>query len=573
MNNNFNLTEKSIEKKVKLSGWIAKIRKLGDLIFLDLRNSEKIIQIVITNQNKKIYQIAKKLTKEDVILVKGTVKKRKNINPKLSTGKIEIIASELKLISKAKILPFIIANQTDGLEALRMRYRYLDFRRENIFQILKFRSDFNKIIRNYFAKLNFLEIETPTITKITFGGASEFKVLSKNHPGYEYGLAQSPQIYKQLLMYGGIDKYYQIAKCYRDEDLRKDRQLEFTQLDLEKAFTTKKEIQKIIEKLLFLLFKKLLNLELKIPFQTIKYQEAIDNFGTDKPDLRYQGKLYNFNFLRTKLNLAKDKSLIGLISFKLINENKIKDYFKSEKVTTNSYFINFKDQKIINSNLKNVDQNDILNFLKKEKLDLSNKEQFSILIIENEDLIAKKIAAKLRIIIAKENKLISKEQFSFLWVQDFPLFELLKDLKLGSMHNPFTALKKRDLNSFLKLDSKKEQNKILKLSSEAYDIVLNGVEIGGGSIRITDPLIQAKVFEILNLNQEEIESDFAFLLEAQTFGVPEHGGIALGLDRLLSIMLKINSIKEVIAFPKSSQGTDEMMGGPTKIKESDLKNE
>ncbi|CRX36998.1 / aspS / Aspartate--tRNA ligase /:484732 Reverse [Candidatus Hepatoplasma crinochetorum] len=574
MNNNFNLTEKSIDKKVKLSGWVAKIRKLGDLIFLDLRNSEKIIQIVITNQNQKIYQIAKKLTKEDVILVKGIIKKRKNINKNLSTGSIELIASDLELISKAKILPFIIANQTDGLEALRMRYRYLDFRRENIYKIIKFRSNFNKIIRNYFDKLNFIEVETPTITKITFGGASEFKVLSKNHLGYEYGLAQSPQIYKQLLMYGGIDKYYQIAKCYRDEDLRKDRQLEFTQLDLEKAFTTKKEIKKIIEKLLFLLFKNLLDIELKIPFQRLKYQEAIDNFGTDKPDLRYEGQIYNFNPLKDqlKLNLEKNKSLFALISPKFINEKKIKDYFKKEEIKTNFYFFNFEKEKIVNSNLKNINQINILNFLNKQKLNILKEEQFSILIIENDDLIAKEIAGKLRIIIANENKLMKKEQFSFLWVENFPLFELLKDSKLSPMHNPFTAPKKSELNKFLKLEGKNKKE-LLKLNSEAYDIVLNGIEIGGGAMRITDPLIQTKVFKLLDLNEEEIKNDFSFLLEAQNYGVPNHGGIALGLDRLLAVMLKIDSIKEVIPFPKSSKGTDEMMGGPTKIKEEDLKNE
>ncbi|BDV03689.1 MAG: aspartate--tRNA(Asp/Asn) ligase [Candidatus Hepatoplasma scabrum] len=572
MNNNFNLDEKAIEKKVKLTGWVAKIRKLGDLIFFDLRNSGKIVQIVITSDKEKIYQIAKKITKEDVILVEGIVKKRKSINQKLATGVIEIIASNLKIISKANQLPFIIADQTDGLEPLRMRYRYLDFRRENIYQIIKFRSDFNMIIRNYFNRLGFLEIETPTITKLTFGGASEFKVLSKNHPGYQYGLAQSPQIYKQLLMYGGIEKYYQIAKCYRDEDLRKDRQLEFTQLDLEKAFTTKKEIKKIIEKLLVKLFNNLLKLDLKIPFQTLKYKQAIDNFGTDKPDLRYQGKIYNFNFLkeRLKFNLNQQESLIAVFSPKLLNQSKINDYLLKIKQKTDFYFINFKNKKILDTNLQDAIKVDFLKLLKNNQDLILKKDQFSILIIKNKALIAKEIAGKLRVLIAKENKLINKEQFSFVWIEDFPLFYLLKDLKIGSMHNPFTIFKQNQLKKFLKIDIKSKKE-LLKLNSEAYDIVLNGVEIGGGAMRIIDPKIQTKIFQILDLNQQQIENDFAFLLEAQTYGVPHHGGIALGIDRLIALMLKIDSIKEVIAFPKSSKGTDEMMGAPTK--KGDISNE
>ncbi|AHK22556.1 Aspartate--tRNA ligase [Candidatus Hepatoplasma crinochetorum Av] len=566
MNNNFNLTEKDINKKIKLTGWIDKIRKLGDLIFFDLRNSGKIIQVVVTNKTEDIYKIAKNLTKEDVILVEGVLNKRKNINKNLKTGTIEIIADNLNIISKAKTLPFIIADQTDGLEPLRMRYRYLDIRRNNVYNILKFRSNFNKLIRTYFDKLDFLEIETPTITKLTFGGASEFRVLSKNHPGYQYGLVQSPQIYKQLLMYGGIEKYYQIARCYRDEDLRKDRQLEFTQLDLEKSFTTKEEIKEIIENLLVNLFDKLLKIKVKKPFQTLKYQEAIDNYGIDKPDLRYPEKIYNFNLLKKDLNISlqNDQSLIGIYFPFILSESKIKNYLLKIKAKSDFSFLAFKENKLINTNLKNINHQKILNFIFLQKQNLKNSKQFSLILIKDKDLKAKEIIGKLRIKIAIDNKLFDQNQFNFVWVEDFPLFELLKDLKLGSMHNPFTNFKKDDFDLFwnLKINEKEE---LLKLNSEAYDIVLNGIEIGGGALRIIDPIIQKRIFEILNLKKKEIENDFAFLLEAQKYGIPTHGGIALGLDRLIAIMLKIDSIKEIIAFPKSSKGTDEMMGGPTKI--------
>lgn len=459
------LNEKNSGEIINLNGWIVKHRLLSDLIFCDLEiyyhDVLQVIQVVFDRTNPH-FDLAKGLKVSDVVNINGTIVERKKPNSTLPTGKIELIPDELIIINRSKTTPLIIADITDALEPLRMKYRYLDLRRPQIKELILFRSRFNHLLRCYFIDHNFVEIETPVISKPTFGGAAELVFSSKNNPKLFYSLVQSPQIYKQLLMYAGFNKYFQIAKCFRDEDLRSDRQLEFSQLDLELSFTNEKSIRTLIEKLLKKVFSELLDKKLTIPFPVLSYDEAIKYYGSDKPDLR----------------------------------KPIKEYEIEAKAKFGDY----------------------TNFT-----------------------------------------------FAFLWVNDWPLFELNNESELTSAHNPFTAPNEADISTLLKTDCD-DQKTLLKFKSQSYDLVLNGNEIGGGSIRITNFELQRKIFEILGLNSKQIDTEFGWFLEAQQYGIPKHGGIALGLDRILALIQKQLSIREVIAFPKSTSGRDEMMGAPIKLK-------
>ncbi len=558
-----------IGKTIEVNGWVNKNRRMGELIFIDLRNIDGIIQIVVEKDNK-FYDIANTLRSEDVVSIKGKIVERKNKNKNIPTGNIEIIAEKIRVVSKAKQTPLIIDDVTDALEPVRMEYRYLDLRRMPNQQALIFRSNLYKLIRNYFYKLDFKEIETPVITKPTPGGANELRVLSSNHKGKEYALVQSPQIYKQLLMYSGIDKYFQIAKCFRDEDSRADRQLEFTQLDIEKNFTSEKEIQNIIEKLVKKMWNDLLGIKIEYKFKHISYDDAINNYGSDKPDLRIKETIRDItnllensnidfiNNLLSKGNKAKIITFDESVSSSFVKKEE--EIAKSEKVNGLSW-LRVENNVIVGGSLKKLDE-----MVVKKISELLKKETYTLFLIIDENQLALEVIGRLRNRVASKLNLIDENSFEFAWVVDWPLFELNAEGKIDSVHNPFTNISLKDLKKFESIESDKEVKKLLKLKARGYDLVLNGSEIGGGSIRINNRKTQEKVFELIGISKSEIKENFGWFLDAQEFGIPEHGGIALGIDRILSIMLKTSTIRDVIAFPKSTKGTDEMTKSPIKIK-------
>ncbi len=565
--NNFKLTTQDIDKTVQLKGWINKSRRLGELVFFDIRNGKELVQAVVSSDSQS-FEIANSLRTEYVVFVEGKVVQRKDVNPNIPSGEIEVIVDKLEIINKSEQTPMLIKDETDALEAKRLEYRYLDLRRNINQDMIAKRSQMNRIIREFFYGKEFLEIETPIITKPTPGGAGEFKVLSQNHEGKYYSLVQSPQIYKQLLMYGGISKYFQIARCFRDEDSRSDRQLEFTQLDLELSFTTQEEIRENINELLKILVKEIRGEELnEIP--VMSYQEAMSKYGSDKPDLRFGNIIFDLTeeLKETPLNfisqgIVENKKVKAIYFENELSNSEIKkmeEEIKSQGASGLAW-AKFNEQEISGS-LKSLSEDNVKDI--KNKMNISN--DGVLLMIIDEEKKALEYMGRVRISIAKKLEIINESKLAFTWVIDFPLFEENSEGNVESMHNPFTSIKEEEKEKFktLTINNKEE---LLKITSNAYDIVLNGFEIGGGSIRISDFKEQDKVFELIGITKEEIESNFGWFLEAQKYGIPEHGGIALGLDRVLSILLNKNSIRDVIAFPKTSHGTDEMMKAPIELK-------
>lgn len=561
MNNNLKLNKNNENEQIHIAGWVKKTRKLGELIFIDLRVCNDIVQIVV-DKNHDSFDLVQSLRNEYVIEVKGKVVIRKNINKDLPSGEVEIFASEIKLISKSKQTPLIIDNETDALEQIRMKYRYLDLRRPNIKGIIQNRSKINHIIRNYFYENDFTEIETPIITKPTPGGANELKVLSQNHKDKYYSLVQSPQIYKQLLMYGGVEKYYQIARCFRDEDSRKDRQIEFTQLDIEVAFTNEQQIKTTIEKLLKKLWKDLINVDINIPFESISYNDAINHYGSDKPDTRIENKLFlltndlkdtKINFISNAINNSKE---VVAVSFE---EKLSKSFIKKieEKVKSEGaeglISLRIENKKLIDGSIKIFNEDEI------KKISEKAGKNSTTLFIIGEKKETLELMGRVRILVAENLNLLDENKFNFLWIEDWPLFLKDEEGKFESSHNPFTSVKESQIKDFM------NNKNIESLISRAYDIVLNGNEIGGGSIRFNNFEQQSKAFEIIGLDKKTIENNFGWFLEAMQFGIPYHGGIALGIDRIMAIMLKQNSIRDVIAFPKTTRGTDEMFDSPIEI--------
>ncbi|NOQ50091.1 MAG: aspartate--tRNA ligase [Mycoplasmataceae bacterium] len=568
------LTTKNIGQKITINGWVKKTRRLGELIFLDLRQQNHLTQIVV-NKKSSSYELALSLRSEDVISVVGKVVLRKSKNDKILTGHIEIFANEISLISKAKNPPLILEEKTDALEELRMEYRYLDLRRPNLNKMIRIRSQFNQLLRTHFLEESFIEIETPYITKPTIGGAGELKILSQNHPNKYYSLTQSPQIYKQLLMYGGFEKYFQIARCFRDEDSRADRQLEFSQLDLELTFTSEQEVKSYIESLFVKIFKQFLNQKLKTPFLNLSYETALNNYGSDKPDLRFDYQLIDLSaifsksvipFFATKFNQKNinldEKKVIKAVCFEQNLSNnllkKIDQDLKQQK-SSGMFVVKIENQKPINKNAGLLNDEEL-----KQLLKLVNKKSFSCLIIVDEWKKSCEFTGKIRLSVAKDLDLIDEKKMSILWITDWPLFGLNENKDLESLHNPFSAIALKDQKSFAEMMNTNKLNyeNVLKLKSQAYDLVLNGSEIGGGAIRINDRKQQEQIFHVLGISTSELEKAFAWFLKAQEFGIPQHGGIALGIDRILAVLFNVRSIRDVIAFPKSSSGIDNMMKAP-----------
>ncbi len=552
------LNKNNIKEKVLLRGFVAKKRNLGNLIFVDLRDEKGITQVVFKN-NFKDYEIAQALGSEDVIEVEGVVYEREAKNEHLATGDIEVIAKKLVLYSKAKQPPIIIADKTDALEETRLKYRYLDLRRPLQKDYIIKRSLITQAFRKALLSEDFLELDTPLLGKSTPEGAREYLVPSRLYPSSCYALPQSPQVYKQLYMIAGFSKYFQIAKCLRDEDLRSDRQPEFTQVDIEMSYPSEDDIFRLGEKIYHDVFKEVLNIELKTPFKRIKYWDAIDKYGSDKPDLRFKNLLVDLtSFIKaSSIDFLKNHDCITGVIFKDNKELFSRKYF-------DSLFNEAKKYGASNLNyVRNLGiefQGSLAKFFTPEiAKEIGLKKNEVLILIGGKYKVSKLAMGAVRNLVAESLNYKDMDKFEFAWIIDFPMFEQDEDGTIHACHHPFTR-PKGDLNT----------NDLLQLSSYAYDLVLNGFELASGSLRIYDQDMQAKMFKLLNMSDEEITKRFGFFIEALKYGVPPHGGIAFGLERTTMIMLKTNNIKDVVAFPKTQSAKDLMSEAPSQVSAKEL---
>lgn len=561
--NNNELRLNNINEIVKLRGWVSKKRDLGGLLFIDLRDREGITQLVV-NPNSKIYQKALEIKNEYIIKVSGKVVERQSKNKNIPTGDVEVIVDELDIINTSEQPPIIIQDKTDALEDTRLKYRYLDLRRPVMKKYLVTRSKVLSIVRNYLEEKGFLELETPVLTKSSPEGARDYLVPSRVYKGQFYALPQSPQLFKQIYMVAGFEKYYQIAKCFRDEDLRADRQPEFFQIDIEESFITEEDIYELIEGLYKKIFKEILNIELKTPFRRITYDYAMDNYGSDKPDLRYDLLIQDFNeiFKKTEFQVFKDvltnngyiKGLIVNGNFSRKHIDEFTNYVKLFKAKGLAWF-KYENNEISGSISKFLNKEEIL-----RKLNLKNNDYVFIVSDINKNIVNISLG-ELRKKLAKELNLI-KEGYEFTWVYKWPLFEYLEeDQKYHSLHHPFTLPMINDL---------KELDNPDNIYAYCYDIVLNGYEVGGGSLRIHNQKMQHKIFEILGLTNEEIDSKFGWFVNALKYGTPPHGGIALGLERMIMQLTNTDNIRDVVAFPKTQNARCLMTDSPSEVDQEQL---
>ena len=570
-NNCGELTKSNLGQTVKLSGWVNKIREKGFIIWVDLRDRYGITQLVFDKErsNDEIFTTASQLGREFVIEVEGSVIERKSINENIDTGEIEILVTSINILNKSLTPPFTIENESDGGEELRMKYRYLDIRREPIKENLIFRHSLSLEVRNYLSENNFIDVETPCLIKSTPEGARDFIVPSRLNPDHYYALPQSPQIFKQLLMIGGIDKYYQIVKCFRDEDLRADRQPEFTQIDCEMSFVNQEDVFEQFEGLMKRIFSKFLGSD-NITFDRMTYESAIEKYGTDKPDLRYELLINNISdevkgknfqiFDNNELSVCFRVEGKSDLTRKEIDE--ITDWVKRPQIGASGllWIKHNNDASFKSSFDKFFSESDLRVISEK----ISSKPGDIIFIMSGEYKKTLEQLGSLRVELANRFNLIDQEKICPLWVTDFPLFEWDEEEKrFFSMHHPFTSPKPEFLDI---LDKQPE-----KVIANAYDLVLNGNEIGGGSIRIHDFDTQMKVFELLGMSKEEYTSQFGFLIEALKYGAPPHGGIAFGLDRLAAVLKGKDVIRDFIAFPKNNSGKDLMIDAPSKLTKDQLK--
>ena len=571
------LRSKNIGEVVTLSGWVDTKRNVStSLTFIDLRDREGKTQIVFNNEllSEKVLEEVQKLKSESVIKVIGEVKERSNKNPNIPTGEIEVFAKEIEILNACDTLPFQISGIDDNLsENMRLTYRYLDIRRNKMLNNLKMRHRMIMSIRNYMDNAGFLDVDTPVLTKSTPEGARDFLVPSRTNPGTFYALPQSPQLFKQLLMIGGVEKYFQIAKCFRDEDLRADRQPEFTQLDIEMSFVEKEDVMNEIEGLAKYVFKNVTGEEANYTFQRMPYAEAMDRFGSDKPDLRFGVELKDlsdivknssFNaFSSTVQNGGLVKAVVApnaneKFSRKVISEYEeyVKTYFGAKGLA----YIKLTADGITSPIAKFLSEDEMKAIIDKTEAKTGDV----IFIVADKKKVVHSALGALRLRIGKDLELINKDEFKFLWVVDFPMFDYdEEEQRYKAEHHPFTSIKAEDLDKFLAGQTE-------DIRTNTYDLVLNGSEIGGGSIRIFNPQIQSMVFDRLGLSQEEAKAKFGFFLDAFKYGAPPHGGLAFGIDRWLMVMLKEESIRDVIPFPKTNKGQCLMTEAPNTVDEKQL---
>ncbi|QPA30193.1 aspartate--tRNA ligase [Thermaerobacillus caldiproteolyticus] len=568
------ITEQAIGEKVTLKGWVQKRRDLGGLIFIDLRDRTGIVQVVVNPEvSEEALKVAEAVRNEYVLDVEGTVVARGEgtINPNIPTGKIEIQAERVTIINEAKTPPFVIADQTDVAEDVRLKYRYLDLRRPVMFQTLKLRHQVTKAIRDFLDEEGFLEVETPILTKSTPEGARDYLVPSRVHQGEFYALPQSPQIFKQLLMVAGLERYYQIARCFRDEDLRADRQPEFTQVDIETSFMSQEEIMEMVERMMARVMKEAKGVDVALPFPRMSYDEAMNRYGSDKPDTRFGLELVDVS------EQVKDSGFKVFASavenggqVKAINVKGAADKYSRKDIDALTEFVarygakGLAWLKVEEDGLKGPiakffteeEQSGLIKTLEAETGDL-------LLFVADKKTVVASALGALRLKLGKDLKMIDETKFNFLWVTDWPLLEYDEEEgRYYAAHHPFTMPVREDLS---RLETEPD-----KVRAQAYDLVLNGYELGGGSLRIFERDVQEKMFKVLGFTEEEAREQFGFLLEAFEYGTPPHGGIALGLDRLVMLLAGRSNLRDTIAFPKTASASCLLTEAPSPVSDKQL---
>lgn len=570
MNKNIDFSFQNVGEKVNLKGWVQKKRNLGGLIFIDLRDRSGIMQLIVRPEND-CYSLAETLKSEYVIEIEGTILERESKNPNLPTGEIEVNVETLTVLNTAKELPFEIKDNTTALEDTRLKYRYLDLRRESIKNKIVTRSKIMQIVRSYLSDQDFVEVETPVLGRSTPEGARDYLVPSRVSKGNFYALPQSPQLYKQLLMIAGMERYFQIAKCFRDEDLRADRQPEFTQIDLEMSFVSEEDVMSLTEKMIQKIWKEIKNVDITLPLPRMKWDMAMDLYGSDKPDLRFDMKIQDLtNIFRNSefvvfQNVLKENGIINAI----VAKNAASKYSRKEIDKLTDYVKNYQASGL--AWLKYTEEGfsgsiaKVITAEEQEKLKdaLSLEAEDIIFIIADKKNITKVALGELRKKLGKDLNLIDESKDALLWVIDFPLFEYSEtEGRFMAMHHPFTAPKEESIPHLL--DNK------ASCYAKAYDIVINGYEAGGGSIRIHEADVQEKMFEALGFTPESAKEQFGFFLESFDYGTPPHGGLALGLDRLTMLLTGTENIRDVIAFPKTASASDLMTDAPNIVEQKQL---
>ncbi|OAO24588.1 MULTISPECIES: aspartate--tRNA ligase [Mammaliicoccus] len=568
------VTEEYIGQTVTLNGWVQKRRDLGGLIFIDLRDREGVVQIVFNPDfSEEALKIADKVRSEYVIQVKGQVTKRdeKSVNDKIKTGKVEVQVSSIEILNESETPPFSITDVNDIDENVRLKYRYIDLRRESLAQTFKMRHQITRSVRNYLDEGDFFEVETPVLTKSTPEGARDYLVPSRVHDGEFYALPQSPQIFKQLLMIGGFDKYYQIVKCFRDEDLRADRQPEFTQIDIEMSFVDQEDVMTMNEGLMKRIMKDVKGIDITTPFPRMTYAEAMERYGIDKPDTRFGMELINLSQLASQMEFKVFKGAVenGGEVKAIVVENGAEDYSRKDIDQLQSFasiygakglaWVKVTDEGLNGPISKFFNESHTEELLKETE---AKSGDLILFVADKKDVVAASLA-QLRNKLGKERGLIDPNQYNFLWVTDWPLFEYDEDTnRYVAAHHPFTAPKKEH-EDMLETDP-------TNVEANAYDIVLNGFELGGGSIRIHKSDLQEKMFKALGFTDEEAQEQFGFLIEAFKYGAPPHGGIALGLDRLVMLLAGRTNLRDTIAFPKTASASCLLTDAPSKVSNSQL---
>jgi aspartyl-tRNA synthetase len=576
------LNKDHIGEEVVICGWVDSIRDHGGVTFVDLRDREGVVQLVFLNQD--VLEVSKKLKKEYVIRCYGRVRKRPEgtENPRLLSGEVEVVVDKVEILNTSSPLPFELSEYSKVSEELRLEYRYLDLRQQHLQHNLLIRHKTALLVRNYLSSRGFIEVETPFLTKSTPEGARDFLVPSRLSHGKFYALPQSPQLFKQILMCSGIEKYFQIVRCFRDEDLRADRQPEFTQIDIEMSFVDEEDVMALCENMMKTIFKEILDIDIEIPFPRIKYDEAINRYGTDKPDLRIQLEIAdcssvfrNTQFEVFRKALSRKNGTIRCIRIPGGSEKLSREEIEKYTVMIKQLggeglaWIKVEDNKFSSGIAKFISENE-----KDELYRLLNLSRGDIVFFSagEHDMVCK-LLSQLRSSIGEKYFLStnSGKDYKFVWIVDFPLFEYSEEEKRWvSKHHPFTLPKNEHLSMLDEIIASGNNVNIGEIKSVAYDLVLNGEEVGGGSLRIYSPELQRKVFRILQLSDEEVDERFGFLLRALSYGAPPHGGIAIGFDRLIAMMCNEESIREVIAFPKTQKAVCPLTGAPASVNKRQL---